>query len=335
MNKSKIIFDKIAKKISLSPSESYNLAEKIVNQEYNNNQISSLLTFLFIKGESHEEIYSFIKILRKKMKKVNLSGKLMDTCGTGGDNKNSFNISTATSIVLASCGVQIAKHGNRSITSKSGSFDVLESLGVKIDFDKNKTKIFFKKNNICFLFAPLYHSILKKFAEIRSSLPFRTIFNLLGPLLNPTDLTYQLLGVSDEKILDTHAKCIAKLKLKKAWVVYNLNGFDELTTTSKNLIIEIKNGKIGKKRILDPQEFGFKLRSEKELRGGSSEENAFIMKRVFEGETGAIRDNIVFNSAAGLLISEKVKNIKEGIKEVESKIDNGLVNKKLSSLIQK
>ncbi len=335
MNKTKIIFEKLASQTSLSPLENQQLAEKIINKEFDDNQISSLLTFLFVKGESFEEIYSFIKILRNKMNKVNLTGKIMDTCGTGGDKKGSFNISTATSIVLAACNVKIAKHGNRSITSKSGSFDVLESLGIKIDYNIKKTEIFFKRNNICFLFAPLYHSVLKNFSNLRKSLPFRTIFNLLGPLLNPAKLSYQLLGVSDEKNLQTHSECIAKLNLKKAWVVYNLDGYDELTTTSNNLIIEIKNGKISKKKILDPKELGFKIRNQHELRGGSPEENAFLMKRVFEGETGAIRDNIILNSAAGLLITEKVKNIKEGIKEVQSKIDSGLVYRKLCSLLQK
>ena len=176
---------------------------------------------------------------------------------------------------------------------------------------------------------------LKNFSEIRRSLPFRTIFNLLGPLLNPVKLDYQLLGVSDEKNLETHAKCISKLNLKKAWVVYNLNGYDELTTTSKNLFIEVKNGKLSKKKVLDPGEIGFKIRKDQELRGGSAQENSFLMKRVFEGETGAIRDNIVLNAAAGLLISDKVTTIKQGISVVENKINNGLILNKLKSLTQK
>ena len=154
-------------------------------------------------------------------------------------------------------------------------------------------------------------------------------------MLNPVKLDYQLLGVSDEKNLETHAKCISKLKLKKAWVVYNLNGYDELTTTSKNLFIEVKNGKVSKKRVLDPGEIGFKIRKDQELRGGSAQENSFLMKRVFEGETGAIRDNIVLNAAAGLLISGKVKTIKQGISVVENKINNGLILNKLKSLTQK
>ena len=332
MNNFKLIFNKIIKGTTLNQSESDFLAEQIINEKWNHYQIVSVLTFLYINGESFEIIYAFIKILRSKISKISLSGPIMDTCGTGGDNKNSFNFSTATSIVLSSCNVKIAKHGNRSVTSNSGSFDVLESLGIKIDLNLKDTKKFFDKNNICFLFAPKYHSTLKNFAIIRKSLPFKTIFNLLGPLLNPVKLDYQIIGVSDEKNLETHAKCISHLKYKKAWVVFNTNGYDELTTTSNNLFIEIKNGVISKKKQLDPRDLGFKLRKEKDLNGGSPQENAFLMKRIFEGETGALRDNVVLNSAAGLLISEKVKTLKQGIKIVENHIDNGLVLDKLLSL---
>jgi len=335
MKKFEIIINKILKNSQLSQSESDYISQGVLEEKFDEYQIVSLLSFLFKKGESFEEIYAFVKILRKKMIKISLPGQIMDTCGTGGDHKNSFNFSTATSIVLSACNVKIAKHGNRSVTSKSGSFDVLESLGIKIDLNERDTVKFFKKNGICFLFAPKYHSILKNVAKIRKSLPFRTIFNLLGPLLNPVKLNYQIIGVSDEKNLETHAKCLSMLKLKKAWVVFNTDGYDELTSTSNNLYIEIKDGIISKKKKLDPKEFGFKVRQENELKGGSARENAFIMKRTFEGETGAIRDNIVLNSAAGLLISEKVKTLNQGIKVVESKIDNGLVLNKLLSLIAK
>ena len=333
MEKISNILKKIQNNHEFTELESDFIAEKIINEELNHVQISSLLTFLFLRGETFKEVFSFVKVLRKKMKKISLTGPVMDTCGTGGDNKNSFNFSTATSIVLAASDIKIAKHGNRSVTSKSGSFDVLESLGVKIDMDSNQIKEFYKKNGICFLFAPLYHYSLKNFAEIRKSLPFRTIFNLLGPLLNPVKLDYQLLGVSSEKNLDTHAKCVAKLQLKKAWIVYNLSGYDELTTTSKNIMIEIKNGVVGKKKVINPRELGFKIRKESELNGGSAKENAFLMKRAFEGETGAIRDNIILNSAAGLLIAEKVKTLRQGIIEIEKKIDSGVVLEKLFSLI--
>ncbi len=331
MNKINHIFEKLCKE-SLIQSECDFIAKKIINGDLSDIQIASILTLLYKKGESFEEIFSFIKYLKLKMIKTSLQGEIMDTCGTGGDNKNSFNLSTATSILLSSCNVKIAKHGNRSVTSKSGSFDVLEALGIKINLNEKKNKDFFKKHNICFLFAPLFHPTLKNFRAIRKSLPFRTIFNLLGPLLNPVKLSYQILGVSDDKYLETHAKCISKQKLKNAWVVYNTNGYDELTTVSKNLFIEIKNGKIKKRQVLDPKDLGFKYRNENELRGGSALENSFLMRRIFEGETGALRDNLLLNSAAALLIHNKVKTMKEGIKFAENKIDSGEVLNKLLSI---
>ncbi|MBS91655.1 MAG: anthranilate phosphoribosyltransferase [Rickettsiales bacterium] len=331
----KEVFTKLIKKENLTTTECKSLVKSIFEkEEINDIQLSSLLTLLNLKKESHIEILSFVNYLKKKAEIIKITGDLMDTCGTGGDNKNSFNFSTATSILLSSFGVKIAKHGNRSVTSKSGSFDVLESLGINTDMKNSEQIKFFKKHGICFLFAPKFHNSLKKVAKVRVSLPFKSIFNLLGPLLNPTKLKYQLLGVSNEHNLETHAKCLSQSNLKRAWVVYNKNGYDELTTTSENFVIEVKNKKISKRMILRPKDLGFKIRNENELKGGSPEENAFILKRVFEGETGAIRDNVIINTAAGLLVSEKIKNLKDGVKLVKEKIDSGMAYKKLISIIK-
>ena len=326
------IFNNLIQKINLSEKQSDLLVKKIFNNGLNTTQISVILTLMYQKGESFEEIYSFVKYLKSKSLKLKLNGDFIDTCGTGGDNKNSFNFSTATSILLSTFDVKIVKHGNRSITSKSGSFDVLESLGIRIFSDQKKIENFFLKNNICFLFAPYFHSTLKNVADLRKSIPFRTIFNLLGPLLNPVKLKYQLLGVSNEKNLITHAKCLRKMNLKRGWVVYNENGYDELTTTSNNFFIEIKNGKLMQKKIINPKSLGFKIRNENELKGGSPKENAFLMRRLFDGETGAIRDNVILNTAAALVICDKVNSLEEGIKLAENKIDSGIAQKKLESL---
>ena len=312
------IFNSLLKEKDLSYSEASFLVESIFNSKISNIQLSSILSLLHKKKESFNEIYAFTNYLKKKCKKINISGEFMDTCGTGGDNKGSFNFSTATSILLSTFDIKISKHGNRSVTSKSGSFDVLESLGIKILSDPKKIEKFFLRNNICFLFAPYFHSTLKNVADIRKSIPFRTIFNLLGPLLNPVKLRYQLLGVSNEKNLITHAKCLKKMDLKKGWVVYNEKGYDELTTTSNNFFIEIKNGKLMQKKIISPKSLGFKIRNENELKGGSPKENAFLMRRLFDGETGAIRDNVVLNTAAALVICEKVKSIEEKPKNPKS-----------------
>ncbi len=331
----KNIFIKLLNKEDLSAIDCERLVISIFEkEEIKNIQLSSLLTLLNQKKESYIEILSFVKYLKDKAKKIKISGDLMDTCGTGGDNKNSFNFSTATSILLSSFDVKIVKHGNRSVTSKSGSFDVLESLGIKTNIQNSEQHKFFKKHGICFLFAPNFHNLLKNVSEVRTSLPFKTIFNLLGPLLNPTNLKYQLLGVSNEDNLETHAKCLREYNLSKAWVVYNKSGYDELTTTSDNLVIEVENKKISKKILIKPKSLGFKIRNENELKGGSPEENAFILRRVFEGETGAIRDNLILNTAAGLLISKKTDNLKQGIELVKKQIDSGIANKKLISIIE-
>lgn len=328
------ILQKLIKSLDLNHLESDLLVKNIFKKEIDDSCLSSILTLLFIKGESYEEIKSFVFYLKNKAIKININSDVMDTCGTGGDNKNSFNFSTATSIVLSSFDVKIVKHGNRSITSKSGSFDVLESLGIKLFDSPLKVQRFFKKHGICFLFAPFFHPILAEVSHIRKSLFFRTIFNLLGPLLNPANPSYQIIGVSEERNLKTHSKCLKDLRVKKAWVVYNSNGYDELTTLSENKFIEVTKQGVSKVKILNPEKFGFKKCVENELRGGSADENAFLMKKVFEGETSAIRDNVVLNSAAGLVVSNKAKNIGEGIEMVKHNINNGLVIKKLNALIK-
>ncbi len=328
-----VIFDKLTKKKDLNLLESDFLVKKIFSSNFDSNQLSSILTLLSQKKECFEEIFAFAEYLKSKCKKINVTGDFMDTCGTGGDKKGSFNLSTATSILLSTFNIKVSKHGNRSVTSKSGSFDVLEALNINIRKEIEYNKKYLKKHNICFLFAPYFHDILKNVADIRRSLPFKTIFNLLGPLLNPINLKFQLMGVSEKINLKTHAKCLSKLKLKKAWVVYNEKGYDELTTTSKNYYIEIKNNKVSGIKILEPRKLGFKIRKEEELKGGTPQENAFIMKRLFEGESGAIRDNVALNSAAGLVICGKAKNIEEGVKMAYNNLDNGSGLKKLNDLI--
>ena len=331
-NHTKEIINNLLLKTNLNSKQSDFLVKRIFNGEYDNIQIATILTLLYQKGESFEEIYSFVRYLKSKSLKLNLKGSFIDTCGTGGDNKNSFNFSTATSILLSTFDIKIIKHGNRSVTSKSGSFDILEALGIKIISDTKKIEKFFLKNNICFLFAPFFHTTLKNVADIRKSIPFRTIFNLLGPLLNPVRLKYQLLGVSNEKNLITHAKCMKELGVKKGWVVYNENGYDELTTTSNNVYLEIKDGLLKSKKKINPASLGFKIRNESELKGGSPKENAFLMRRLFDGETGAIRDNVILNTAAALVVCEKVSSLKDGIKLAKKNIDSGLAQKKLKLL---
>ena len=329
----KYIFKKLLIGDLLSFEESKELFNLIINKEIDPIAISSILSILSFRGESFDEIFGAVNILKEKAKKIQLDGDLIDTCGTGGDNKGSFNISTATAILSSACGLKVAKHGNRSITSKSGSSDVLTSLGINIQIDSVKQKKYLNDNNICFLFAPLYHSSLKNIMDIRQNLPFKTIFNLLGPLLNPAKLKYQLLGVGEKKNLETHSKCLSRMDLKTSWVVNSKNGYDELTTTSPNFVYKVKNNKVSKLYTIFPEEAGLKVCNDSEIKGGTPEENAYIMKRLFEGETGAIRDNVLFNTSACLVISGKVKDLKEGVIYASQQIDNLNAKSKLDQLI--
>lgn len=329
------IFNQLINNENLEYKKALFLFEKIINEELNPIQTASLLTLLKIKNESFEEISAAVDVLYKKAKKIDLSTDLIDTCGTGGDNKNSFNISTATSILCAACGLKVAKHGNKSITSKSGSSDILDSLRINIRLTDKEQKQTLEKKNICFLFAPLYHESLKKISELRKLLPFKTIFNLIGPLLNPTKLDFQLLGVSSKLNLETHALCLKRKVMKSSWVVHNLDGYDELTTTSPNLVYKINGKKVFKNITITPEEAGLKYSKQEDLIGGTPDENAYLMKRLFEGETGSIRDNVLFNTAACLVITKKVKNLREGVKFAAKNIDNYSAKAKLESLQSK
>ena len=333
MNDLKKIFHKLLKKKSLDVYESEELFELIIEKKLNSIEISSILSLLASKEETFDEIYGASLVLKNKAKRIKLPSGLIDTCGTGGDNKGSFNISTATAILSSACGLKVAKHGNKSITSKSGSSDILLALGINIDTSEKEILNIYKQCNICFLFAPNFHPSLRNVSEIRQTLPFKTIFNLLGPLLNPSKLSFQLLGVGQRNNLFTHSKCLAKNGLESAWVVNNDNGYDELTTTSSNTIIKVKNKKTSNPIKLLPQDLDFDVCNQQEICGGSPEENAYLMHRLFDGETGAIRDNVLLNTAACLMISEKVKNWREGIDLATKNIDNFSAKKKLEHII--
>lgn len=319
----------------LSITQSKELFNLMIDGKIDPNLISCILTLFNYKGESYEEIFGAIKVLKERSKKIELSGDIIDTCGTGGDNKKSFNFSTATAILCSACGLKVAKHGNRAVTSKSGSMDILELLGININLSIEKQKIYFEDVGICFLNAPNFHSSLKSVAPIRKLLPFKTIFNLLGPLLNPSRLKYQLLGVGNKKNLDTHAKCLSKMNLKSSWVVHNMDGYDELTTTSPNIVVKVEKNKISNKIKITPEQAGLKYTNEKDLRGGSPKENAFILHRLFDGETSAIRENVLLNTSACLVMQKKVKNLKDGVLMASKFIDNFCAKKKLNEIISK
>ncbi|MEO2117535.1 MAG: anthranilate phosphoribosyltransferase [Methanocaldococcus sp.] len=317
----------------LNEKEAEEVMKEIMSGNAKPTQIAAILTALRMKGETIEEITSFAKVMREFSLKINPDvPKLLDTCGTGGDNLNTFNISTATAFVISTY-VPVAKHGNKAVSSKSGSADVLEALGVNLNVPIEKVKESIEKIGIGFLFAPHFHPAMKYATPVRRELGIRTVFNVLGPLTNPANANYQLMGVYDEKLTEKLAYVLKNLGLKGALVVHG-SGMDEITTIGKTKISELKNGEVNSYYI-EPEDFGIKRAKLEDIRGGTAEENAKIIRNIFEGEeVGAKRDIVVLNAAFALYISEEVKNVEEGIKLAEKSIDSGEALKKLEDLIE-
>lgn len=326
---------KVAKGIDLTEEEMLNIMNKIMDGKLNELEIANFLTNLKNKGESVEEISAGAKVMRAKAEKIKVRKDLytVDTCGTGGDGLNTFNISTTVAFVLASEGIAIVKHGNRSVSSKSGSADVLETLGVNINLSPKKVEECVNKIGIGFLFAPTFHKAMKNVAKVRRSLAFRTIFNLLGPLTNPASAKAQILGVFNEELTEIFASVLNNLGTERALIAHGLDGLDEITISDKTKITELNKGEITT-YFIEPEDFGLKRSSTLEIEGGDSKENAEILKGLLNGEIqGAKRDILILNSGAGLYIGNKANSLKEGVQLAREILDSGKAYKKLEELI--
>lgn len=285
-------------------------------------QMAAFLIGLRIKGETVEEIAAGATVLRAKATKINCPTGTIDTCGTGGDGRNTFNISTATAIVLATCGVPVAKHGNRSVSSKSGSADVLEALGIKLNAEIPVLEKCLSEVGITFLMAPKFHAAMRHVAPIRTELGLRTIFNILGPLSNPAAPDFQLLGVYDKKLLAPLAHVLQSLGTKAAWVVHGHDGLDELTLTGKSFVAELKDGSVREFEI-NPEDAGLPTALLEDLKGGDVGTNAKALEHALSGMESAHKNAILYNAAAGLLIAGKATNLKEGVAQARQAIDDG------------
>ena len=331
------LLSKIVEGIDLSEDEMEKAFEFIMEGRAKPTQIAAFLTALRMKGETVEEISGAVKAMRKKAKKIEVEKKgrlLLDICGTGGDFFNTFNISTASSIVIAASGVMVAKHGNRSVSSRSGSADVLEALGVRIDLKPELVKRCIEEVGIGFLFAPIFHDAMRHAASPRREIGIRTIFNILGPLTNPAPIDVQVLGVFSPALTEKMANVLKRVGIKEAMVVSGLDGMDEVSICAPTLVSYLKDGKIRSFEI-SPEKFGIKMASIEEIRGGDAKENAEIIRSIFEGkEKGAKRDAVVLNSSLGLFVSKKAKDIKEGIEIAREVIDKGYAMKKLEQFIR-
>ncbi len=306
-------------------------------------QIAAFLMGLRAKGETVAELAAGANVMRHKS--IKFGGNIgeaeamnaLDTCGTGGDGKRTFNISTATAIVIASCGVKVIKHGNRSITSASGSSDVLQHLGVRIDASEQLQQQALQQLNFCHLMAPLYHPAMRHVADVRKELGLRTIFNLLGPLANPARTTRQLIGVYDAKWLRPMAETLHKLGAHKAWLVHGNDGMDEITTTTTSQIVQLHNGEITE-FTLNPNDYGIAFCTEDSLKGGLPAENAVAMQALFSGKkTGniaAYRDIVLLNAAAGLIVAEHCETLSQAMQLATEAIDSGKAKILLAEYIE-
>lgn len=326
--------NKIINGENLTQDEMADVMNEIIRGETTSAQKGGFLVALKAKRETPEELLGAAKALRSHTLKINVSNNkhLIDCCGTGGDGAKTFNISTAVAIVIASGGVKVAKHGNRAVSSKSGSLDVLEALKIKTDYTKEESERVIEEKGMAFLLAPSYNGGMKNVGRERIELGTRTIFNILGPLLNPAPLTGQLMGVYDEELLETVGSVLLDLGLDRALVVHGNDGLDELTTTTTSVVCEIKDGKLSK-YILDPLQHGIKLAEPKDIEGGTPEENAMIILDILRGQKGAKRDIVVLNAAAGLFAGKIVDSIAEGIKVAEDLIDSGKALSKYNELV--
>lgn len=297
-------------------------------------QIGAFLASLRLKGEQVDEIIGFAQAMRKRAMHfpIHMPG-LVDTCGTGGDGSQTFNISTASAIVAASDGVRIAKHGNRAVSSKSGSADVLEAMGVPVTLTPEDAADCLRRTNLCFLFAPIYHQAMRHAAGPRKELAIRTVFNLLGPLTNPAGASHQLMGVYDAQLLPTVAAVLGELGVERALVVAGADGLDELTVTGTSHIAELRDGVIRTYEV-EPEQYGLHRHEKDALRGGDACENATIIREVFAGKRGAARDIILLNAGAILYLADRVSSIEAGVIRAAELIDDGRVMRKLEHIRQ-
>ena len=332
MHNIKDIINKIYIMKDLSIDESEYIFNEIMNGNLSDIIISSFLTALKIKGESYNEILAATNILRKKSKKINSPENTIDTCGTGGDMSGSLNISTASALVAASVGVIIAKHGNRSVSSKTGSADVLEKLKINISMNPEKIESLLNQKNFCFMFAQDFHLTMKHVAPVRKELGTRTIFNLLGPLLNPANAKKQLLGVYDKKWLITHIKVLKELGSKHVIAVNGFDGLDEISLSGNSYITELKDNNINE-YIFDPKELGYSLINNEEIKGGDSEYNADRILKLLNCDNSSFQKIVEINSGAAIYLSGIARNIKEGCEIAKKSITEKKAKSYYESLI--
>jgi len=307
--------------------------EEIMSGEATPAQFGAFVTALRLKGETVEEIAGLATVMRAKATRVEVEGPLLDTCGTGGDASATFNISTAAAFVAAAAGLRVAKHGNRAMSSRCGSADVLEALGVAIDLDAEGVRRCLEEVGMGFMFAPLFHPAMKHAAAPRREIGIRTVFNILGPLTNPASATAQVLGVAEASLTAKMAEVLKHLGCRHALVVHGEDGLDEVSLGAPTAVCELKEGVIASYHV-SPGDFGLPTASREELKGGSAEENAAILREVLAGREGPRRDAVLLNAAAALVAGDKADTMLGALSLAAAAVDSGAALGKLEGLVR-
>ncbi len=324
---------RLATGASLTQSEAEAAFQVIMSGEATPAQIGAFLMALRVRGETVDEIAAAATIMRAKATKVTAPDGAIDTCGTGGDASGTFNISTGAALVVAACGVPVAKHGNRAATSKSGSADVLGALGVNLDAETAQVEAAMREANIGFLMAPRHHSAMRHVGPVRTELGTRTIFNLLGPLSNPAGAKRQLLGVFAEQWLEPLATVLGRLGAERAMIVHGADGLDEITTTGVTHVAEYKDGTVTRYDVT-PEDAGLPRAHADDLKGGDADHNAQVIRDMLDGRAGAYRDIVRLNAAAALMVAGRAATLKDGAALAASAIDSGKAKATLAHLAE-
>jgi anthranilate phosphoribosyltransferase len=326
--------EKLVNRVDLAETEMIDAMNQIMTGEATPLQVAAFLTALRMKGETVEEVTGAARVMREKAHRVRVGSRtVLDTCGTGGDQKGTFNISTTVAFVVAGAGISVAKHGNRSVSSQSGSADVLGALGVRVDAPKEKVEECIAKIGIGFLFAPLLHEAMKYAVQPRRDIGIRTVFNLLGPLTNPAMATYQLIGLYSGELVGMVAHVLENLGSICAMVVHGMDGLDEISLCAPTKVAELRGGQV-KEYTIEPEQFGLKRCRIEDLHGGNAEESAAIVRGVLRGDKGPARDVVLLNGGAALCVSGSAATIQDGMRLAAESIDSGKARDKLSRLVE-
>ncbi len=317
----------------LSREEAEEAMRKIMSGGATPSQISAFLVALRMKGETIDEITAFARIMKDLCTKINAPKNSIDTCGSGGDGLNTFNISTTAAFVVAGAGVPVAKHGNKSVSSKTGSADLLQELGVKIDLGARGVERCIRRAGMGFMYAPLFHPAMKHVVVPRREIGIRTVFNVLGPLVSPADVKKQIYGIFDPTLTEKLAGVLHELGSEHALVIHGSPGMDEISTVGQTKISELSDGRI-RTYTISPEEFGLKRARLEDMHGGTAEINAAITRSILSGKKGPARDVVLLNAAAGIYVGGKAESIREALSIAEESIDSGSAEEVLNKLIE-